>query len=199
MKYPAAVQNLINFFSQLPTVGPKTAERYVFYLLKQSPEALNDFAKALAELKLKTTICQRCGAIEASDPCPLCTDAKRQDNVLCVVANTQDLLSIEATRQYQGRYFVLGGLINTIENIGPNDLRIEAFIRRLKEGKIQEAILALSPTIEGETTALYLAKILKQYAIKTTRLARGLPTGSNLEYADELTLINALKYRNEIG
>jgi recombination protein RecR len=198
MRYPEAVQNLINLFSQLPTVGPKTAERYVFYLLKQDPNLLRDFGRALSELKEKTVFCERCGAIAAESPCSYCSDVRRQENLLCVVANTQDFISLEATGQYHGYYFILGGLINTIENIGPADLRVEAFIRRLKENKVKEVILALSPTVEGETTALYLAKILKQAKVKATRLARGLPTGSNLEYADELTLVNALKYRNEI-
>jgi len=197
MKYPEAIQNLINRLSDLPSVGPKTAERYVFYLLKQDQAELKELAAAVGELKDKTTVCHSCLAIAATDPCPICSDPARRPDLLCVVENTQDLSAIEATGQYGGRYFVLGGLINTINEVKPEDINIAQLIKKIKADKVQEIILALNFTLEGETTSLYLNKILKDH-IKITRLAKGLPAGSDLEYADELTLGSALKDRREI-
>lgn len=197
MKYPAALQTLIDKLSSLPSVGPKTAERYAFYLLKQSPDNLKSFAAALAELPDKMTTCRECLSISENDPCAICGNKARRQDVLCLVENIQDLTAIEATKQYDGRYFILGGLINTISGVGPEDLNIAKLVKRIKTGGIKEIILALNFTLEGETTSLYLTKILKDH-LKITRLAKGLPAGSDLEYADELTLANALKYRNEI-
>lgn len=214
MKYPSSIQNLIDMFSMLPTVGPKTAERYVFYLLKQNPEDLQKFAQYLAELKEKTTICQKCLAISETDPCLICVDNKRDHGLICVVANTQDVLTIEATKQYNGLYHVLGGVINAIEGIKPEQLNIKPLLNRVKNlptaplsrdvrsgrgaGGEGEVILALNPNLEGETTSMYLAKLLKPYKLRVTRLAKGLPMGADLEYADEITLANALKYRTDL-
>lgn len=198
MKFPVSIQNLINTFSQLPTVGPKTAERYVFFLLKQPPEKLQEFAQYLAELKEKTTICQKCYAISETNPCLICSNNKRDTASVCIVANTQDQLIIESMEQYKGLYHILGGLINTIEEVKPEQLNINQLINRIKNNKIKEIILALNPTVEGETTVLYIIKILKPYNLKISRLARGLPTGSNIEYADEITLTNAFKYRIDL-
>jgi len=197
MRYPQAIQNLIDKLAEFPSVGPKTAERYVFYLLKQSKEKLKDLAQVISDLRDKTTVCETCWSIADKNPCSICSDTNRQKPLLCIVENTQDLLAVEATRQYDGQYFVLGGLINTINDIKPENLNIEKLIKRIKENSIKEIILALNFTLEGETTALYLNKILKDH-IKITRLARGLPAGSDLEYADETTLASALKYRSEI-
>lgn len=197
MRYPKAIQNLIEQLSGLPGVGPKTAERYIFYLLTQPEEKLNNLATAIGELLQKTTRCNICGAVAETDPCSFCSDKQRRPDILCVVANTQDLLAIEATQQYDGQYFVLNGLINTINEIGPEDINVAKLIKRLKNSSVKEIILALDFTLEGETTSLYLTKILKDHW-KITRLAKGLPAGSDLEYADELTLSNALKYRSEI-
>jgi len=198
MRFPASIQKLIDEFAKLPTVGPKTAERYVFYLLKQNPENLQALAQAIAELKEKTTTCESCFALAESNPCKICTDPKRVRNQLCVVADTRDYLTIEATNSYQGRYFILGGELNQIEGVGPEQLNIKQLIEKLKDKSIKETILALDPTIEGETTVLYLTKLLKPLGLKITRLAKGLPMGADLEYVDELTLSNALKYRNEL-
>ena len=195
MKFPISIQNLINHFSQLPTVGPKTAERYVFYLLKQNSEQLQKFAQSIAELKEKTTVCQTCFAIAESSPCLICSDQKRNRLIICVVADTRDMLTIEATKQYNGLYHILDGTINAIESIKPEQLNIKQLIVRIKQNGIKEIILALNPDLEGETTAMYLAKLLKSLNIKITRLAKGLPMGADLEYADEITLTNALKYR----
>ncbi|MFA5109037.1 MAG: recombination mediator RecR [Patescibacteria group bacterium] len=197
MKYPAAIQNLIEKFSELPSVGPKTAERYVFYLLKQTDEKLKNLATAIGELKEKTTLCHSCLAIAEKNPCLICADKNRRTEILCLVENTRDLAAIESTRQYDGRYFVLGGLINTIDEVRPEDLNIDKLVKKIKSDNIKEIILALNFTLEGETTALYLTKILKDH-LKITRLAKGLPAGSDLEYADEITLTNALKNRNII-
>ena len=197
MKYPRAIQSLIEKLSELPSVGPKTAERYVFYLLKQPAVKLKSLSLALSELQDQTTTCHLCRAISESDPCPICADANRRADVLCVVENTQDLWAIEATHQFDGRYFVLGGLINTIRDVKPDDLNIALLAKRIQSEKISEIILALNFTLEGETTALYLSKILKDH-LKITRLAKGLPSGSDLEYADELTLSSALKNRHQL-
>ncbi|MCX6797970.1 MAG: recombination mediator RecR [Candidatus Falkowbacteria bacterium] len=196
MNYPKSIQNLVDFFKELPSVGPKTAERYVFYLLKKPENQLKLWASYLNDLKANTLVCQSCLAISETNPCSICQDDKRQKNILCLVESTQDMAALEATRQYTGKYFVLGGLINTIENIGPNDINIAPLLKKIKNEGIQELILALNFTLEGETTCLYLNKILKDYKMKISRLAKGLPAGSNLEYADEMTLSMALKNRN---
>lgn len=197
MRYPEALQKLIEMLSKLPGVGPKTAERYAFFLLNQ-PESLNqEFARRLENLKEKTTICQSCGNISEKNPCPICLDANRDQKTLCLIADSRELAAIDATRQYNGRYFILGGLIDTIEGVGPDKLRIRELLKKLDQEPIEEIIMAFDPTIEGEATSLYLAKTLRDRKIKITRLARGLPSGANLEYADEMTITNALKYRNE--
>lgn len=198
MRYPASIQNLIDQFSKLPTVGPKTAERYVFYLLRQHPEWLQQFAQAIAEVKEKTTVCQTCLSIAESNPCQICSNQKRNHAVICLVADTRDMLAIEATKQYNGVYHILGGVINTIEGIKPDQLNIKTLLNHLKQSNAKEIILAFNPDLEGETTSIYIAKLLKTHKIKITRLAKGLPMGADLEYADEITLSNALKYRNEI-
>jgi recombination protein RecR len=200
MKYPPAIQRLIDFFSQLPSVGPKTAERYVFYLLDKDTNQINQFAQALAELKTKTTTCSICNAIAEQNPCSICANPKRDHSLVCITADTRDMLAIEATGQFLGVYYILGGEIDTINEIKPTDLKIAPLLAKLKKEAVKEVILALNPTIEGETTALYLAKTLRSIKpqLKITRLARGLPAGADLEYADELTITNALKYRNNI-
>ena len=197
MRYPEALQKLIEMFTKLPGVGPKTAERYAFFLLDQPESTSQEFAVRLKELKAKTLICQICGNISEKSPCPICLDQNRDPKTLCLIADSRELAAIEATRQYNGRYFVLGGLIDTVEGIGPEKLKIRELLKKLDQEKIEEIILAFDPTIEGEATSLYLAKILRERQIRLTRLARGLPAGANLEYADETTISNALKYRNE--
>lgn len=197
MRYPRAIENLIERLSALPSVGPKTAERYAFYLLRQSDDKLTGLSEAIRDLKAKTTLCSACQAITESNPCSICSDSNRLKDILCVVENTQDLLSIEATKQYTGKYFVLGGLINTINEVKPDDLNIEKLVKKIKAENTKEIILALNFNLEGETTSLYLNKLLRDH-VKITRLAKGLPAGSDLEYADENTLASALKYRNEL-
>ncbi len=198
MRYPRSIQNLINYFSKLPTVGPKTAERYVFYLLQQHPEELQRFAQAIAELKEKITICETCLAVSEKSPCEICSDNKRDKEVICVVANTRDMISVESTGQFHGYYHILGGLIDVINDKKPEILNINQLVERVKKDSIKEIILALNPNVEGETTAMYLTKLLKPLNLKITRIAKGMPVGADIEYADEHTLGNALKYRIKI-
>jgi recombination protein RecR len=198
MKYPASIQNLINQFSKLPTVGPKTSERFVLFMLQQSQKNLDLFAEAISGLKKNIKICQLCLSVSDSDPCKICSDKKRDDKKICLVATTRDMLSIEATGEYDGVYFVLGGIINPIENKGPEKLNFSQLIKKIKEQNIKEVIIALNPDIEGETTAMYIKKLLETTPIILTRLARGLPMGSDLEYADQQTIANALKFRQNL-
>jgi len=200
VKYPLSIQNLIEELSKLPTVGPKTAERYVFYLLKRPEEELQRIARAVAGLKSNLTVCGECFDISEQSPCPVCADPKRARDVICVVADSRNLIAVEKTRQYNGLYYVIGGEINTIEGIGPENLNTGRLIERIKNNNIKEIILALNPTLEGETTSMYLTRLIKTINpnIKITRLAKGLPMGADLEYADEITISNALKYRTNI-
>jgi recombination protein RecR len=198
MKFPTSIQNLINEFMKLPTVGPKTAERFVFYLLQQNPEDLQKFAQAIAELKEKITICQTCFAVAETNPCSICGDKHRDFSTLCVVANTRDMIALERINEFKGVYHVLGGVINALKGDDQSKLKIKELINRIKKSKVQEVILAFDPDFAGETTALFLIKQLQPAKVKITRLAKGLPMGSDLEYADDITLANALKYRNKI-
>lgn len=198
MRLPSPLQRLITLFSKFPSVGPKTAERYVFYLLRQNPKLLEDMAVALRELPERILTCSVCHGIGETDPCAICADMKREASVLCVVADSRDMLIIEETEKFKGYYFVLNGTINAIEGTKPSDINVKELVNRIKQLKPKEVILALDPTLEGETTALYLAKLIKPSNIRVTRLAKGLPSGANIEYADELTLANALKFRNEL-
>lgn len=197
MKYPKALERLIEELTSLPHVGPKTAERYAFFLLKQDKESLKSFASSLANLKKNILICSQCRSISETNPCPICADTKRNTEELCVVENIQDLMAIESTGQYQGLYFVLGGLISMIDKVGPDNLEVERLKKRIAQDVVKEMILAFNFTIEGETTALYLNKLFKN-KLRITHLARGLSAGSDLEYADPITLRDAFKYRNEI-
>lgn len=200
--YPKTIESLIQQFSKLPGVGRKTAERYVFHIIKQSPGQVKLLAKDLNNIFNSFKICQKCSAFSEKEICLICSDDKRQENLICIVANFQDMTSIENTNQYSGKYFILNGLIDTLENIGPEKLNIKKLINHIneiiKKNKEIEVILALSPTIEGETTSLYLRRILKSPKIRISKLAQGLSTGMSLEYVDENTLSNALKYRSEV-
>jgi len=198
MRLPSPLERLISLFSRLPSVGPKTAERYIFYLLKEKPELIEELARALEDLPKHITTCHLCGGLFETDPCLICRDEARDTTMLCVVADERDLFVIENTNVFRGLYFVLNGTINTIEGKSSDDIKIKQLVERIKQLKPKEIILGLNPTIDGETTALYLAKLIKPSGVKITRLAKGLPSGANIEYADELTLGSALKFRNEI-
>ncbi|MDP1845523.1 MAG: recombination mediator RecR [Candidatus Moranbacteria bacterium] len=195
--FPKSFQKLINYFSSLPSVGPKMAERLVLHLFKQEQEKLDDFSKTLKDLKTKISFCTQCFNISENGLCAICQDKKRDASIICVVEDPLDVISIEKTRQMRGLYHVLGGTINAPADKN-NQLKIKELLARLKKEKISEVIIATNPTTEGEATALYLARLIRPLNIKITRLARGLPTGGDIEYADEATLTGSLEGRKEM-
>lgn len=195
---PSSIKKLITHFNNLPGIGQKTAERLVFYLLKKDKNTLTDFANTLLRIKDNIKNCKNCGQITEQETCHICLDKSRNKNIICVVAENSDIPSLEKSGEFKGIYHVLNGVLNPTEGITPdklNILNLENKISAKSGNNIQEIILALNPTIEGETTSLYLTKLLKKYNIKITKLARGLPQGSDLEYADEITLANAFRGR----
>lgn len=196
--YDGAVQNLIDEFSRLPGIGPKSAQRIAFYVLEQAPGDVEALSNAILEVKNRVHFCERCGNVTESTMCSICTDARRIDSVLCVVEEAKDIVAIERTREFRGRYHVLGGAINPIQGIGPDDLRIRELLTRLSDGAIQEVILAMDPNIEGEATAAYLIRLISPLGVVVSRLASGLPVGGDLEYADEITLSRAFEGRQRI-
>jgi recombination protein RecR len=196
---PETVERLINEFARLPGIGPKSASRLTFYLLRASGDQALDLAGALQDLKEHTRFCSICFNITEQDPCLICADDGRNDQVLCVVEEPLDVLAIERSRAYDGRYHVLHGAISPVEGIGPEDLRVEELIRRVQAGTFREVILATNPTLEGESTALYLQRRLAGSKVRLTRLARGLPVGGDLEYTDEITLGRAVEGREELS
>ena len=192
------VQALINEFSKLPTVGPKTAARLVFYLLNRPRNEAQALAEAILAVKDRVRLCSICYSITEEDPCPFCTDERRDRNLLCVVAEAKDIFALERTSAYKGRYHVLGGLISPMDGIGPAQLRVKELIERIGSESPQEIILATNPNAEGEATALYLSKLLSPLGVSVTRLAYGLPIGGDLDYADEITLAKALEGRRSL-
>ncbi|MBT1173732.1 recombination protein RecR [Bifidobacterium sp. MA2] len=197
LAYDGAIQRLIDAFNRLPGIGPKGAQRIAFYLLGADAQEAADLADAIAEVKAKVRFCDVCGNVCESSPCPICADPRRDHTVICVVEEPKDVMSIERTREYRGLYHVLGGAINPMANVGPSDLNIANLLERLKDDQVKEIILALDPNIEGEATTTYLSRLLSPLGVKVTRLASGLPVGSDLEYADEITLGRALAGRRE--
>lgn len=197
LAYDGAIQRLIDAFSKLPGIGPKGAQRIAFYILGSDEREAADLADAITEVKAKVKFCEVCGNVCEASPCPVCLDPRRDHSIICVVEEPKDVMSIERTREYHGLYHVLGGTINPMANVGPNDLNIAKLLERLGDGSVTEVILALDPNIEGEATTTYLSRLLSQVGIKVTRLASGLPVGSDLEYADEITLGRALSGRRE--
>jgi len=198
MALPESVEKLIQQFSKLPGIGSKTAERFVFYLLKQPKQNISEFINSLEQLKNNVQICSECFDYSEKSPCRICSDPGRDKTTVCIVAESPDILAMEKAGEFEGVYFVLGGTINEIQGIGLEQLNYHKLETNIKRDHIKEIILALDANIQGETTAMYLAKKLKPLDIKVTRLARGLPMGSDIEYADEITLSNALKGRREI-
>lgn len=196
---PEPIHNLVAWFNRLPGVGPKTSLRYVYYLLKMPPNEIEHFAKSLNDLHAKITTCSQCQTYTTKNPCHICGDSKRDNSTLCLVAEPRDMQAIENTGEYNGLYFVIGGLINPIEGITPDVLRFKELENLIaRSPTLKEIIFAFNADIEGETTILHLTKILKKYPLRLSRLARGLPVGSELEYADQITLSDALKGRREL-
>lgn len=195
MQYTKPLANLIDFFERFPSIGPKSAQRMALHLLKMPNPEVEKFANLMIEAKEKIHYCSICYNMSQNDPCEICANSNRDNKTICVVSETKDLLAIEKTNEYSGVYHVLQGVISPLDGIGANDIRIRELINRISQNDIEEIILALNPTVEGEATSLYISKLLKPFNIKISRIAMGLPIGSDLEYADEITLSKALECR----
>ena len=193
--YEGAVQDLIDELGRLPGVGPKSAQRIAFHLLAADREDVRRLVSALTEVKDKVRFCAVCGNVSEAEECRICRDPRRDLAVICVVEEPKDVVAVEKTREFRGRYHVLGGAISPIEGVGPDDLRIRELMTRLADGSVTELILATDPNLEGEATATYLARLVKPMGLRVTRLASGLPVGGDLEYADEVTLGRAFEGR----
>lgn len=197
--YEGAVQDLIDELGRLPGVGPKSAQRIAFHLLAADADDVRRLADALTEVKARVRFCEICGNVAESEECRVCRDPRRVPTVICVVEEPKDVVAIERTREFRGKYHVLGGAINPIDNVGPDDLRIKELMVRLADGTVEEVILAMDPNVEGEATATYLARLLGPMGLRVTRLASGLPVGGDLEYADEVTLGRAFEGRRVVN
>lgn len=194
-----AINKLIQEFNKLPGIGPKSAQRIAFYLLRAPEEQTRLLAEAVLSLKQKITLCSVCFNVTESDPCPICRNDERNRSQICIVEQPQDILALEHTGIYKGLYHVLHGAISPTEGIGSEDIRIKELLTRLRDGSVSEVIMATNPTLEGEQTAMYLSHLISPLGIKVTRLARGLPFGTELEYADDVTLTSAIEGRQEFS
>lgn len=198
MHYPEPIAKLIDSFARLPGIGPKTAGRLAFHILRMKEEDVLEFAKALVNAKRNLHYCSVCFNITDMDPCRICQDKSRDASMICIVQEPKDIGAMERTREFNGYYHVLHGAISPMEGIGPDEIRITELLKRLGDDTVQEMILATNPNIEGEATAMYISRLVKNFGIKVTRIAHGLPVGGDLEYADEVTLSKALEGRREI-
>ena len=198
MIYPKSIATLIEHFQKFPSVGPKSAQRMAFYLLRMPMSEVQKFAQSIVEAKENTHTCEVCFNLSSTSPCEICTSPKRDRSTICVVAETKDLIAVEKTNEYKGLYHVLQGLISPMDGLGADDIRIKELLNRLTNDEVKEVILALSPSVEGEATSLYLSKLIKPFGIKISRIAFGLPVGADLEYADEITIARAIEGRREI-
>ena len=197
--YEGAIQDLVAELGRLPGVGPKSAQRIAFHVLAADPADVRRLADALTEVKARVRFCEICGNVAQEAQCRICRDPRRSPNVICVVEEAKDVVAIERTREFRGRYHVLGGAINPSGGVGPDDLRIASLLSRLADGTVTEVILATDPNVEGEATATYLARLLVPMGLTVSRLASGLPVGGDLEYADEVTLGRAFEGRRRIS
>jgi recombination protein RecR len=197
--YPEPVARLIDALQRLPGIGPKTAQRLTFFLLKRPADEVRELSEALVAVKDRIVYCKTCFNVTDQDPCRICADPARDGRLLCVVEEPNDLLAMERTGEFRGRYHVLLGALSPLDGIGPEDLKVRELLARLDAGGTQEVILATNPNVEGEATALYLARLLRPLGMRVTRIARGLPVGGDLEYADQVTLSKALEGRREIS
>ncbi len=199
MQYTKPLAVLIEQFQKLPGIGPKSAQRVAFHLIKMPLSEVEKFAQAMITAKQTIHYCDICFNMSATNPCEICSAPNRDNSVICVCAETKDLIAIENTNEYKGKYHVLQGLISPIDGIGAEDIRIKELLQRVAHDDIKEVIIALNPSVEGEATSLYLTKLLKPFNIKITRIAFGIPIGSDIEYADEITLAKAIECRREIN
>jgi recombination protein RecR len=199
MKIPKAIQSLIESFEKLPGIGGKTAQRLTFYLLHVPQGELDNFSNSIRNLKKGTIICSTCFVVDEADPCSICSNSTRNKAEICVVEEPLDVLALEKNGRYKGVYHVLHGKIDPLNNIGPDEIYIKQLLDRVSKGEVEEVILATNPTMEGEATAMYIAKQIKSFGkeVKITRIGRGLPTGADIEYADELTLQRAMEGRSD--
>lgn len=196
--FPATLENLIDKFASLPGIGYKSAHRLAFHILSLSDQEAMSFAQAIADAKKSVHCCSVCQNLTDSDVCSICSSPRRDTDVICVVSDPKDVAAIERTREYNGLYHVLHGVISPMNHVGPDDIKIKELVARVADGNVQEIIMATNPDTEGETTAKYISKLLKPFGIKVTRLAYGIPVGGNLEFADDATLMRALDGRQEI-
>ena len=196
--YSPSIEKLIESFEKLPSIGHKTAARLAFHILEQSKEQTQEFINSIINAKTNLKYCSTCYNISDTDPCPICANEKRDGSKICVVEDVRDIIAMEKTHEYRGKYHVLHGAISPMNGIGPDDIRIKELITRLGTEKIEELILATNPRVEGEATAMYISKLVKPLGIKVTRIAHGIPVGGDLEYADEITLIKAMEGRVEL-
>ncbi|GGP11501.1 MULTISPECIES: recombination mediator RecR [Oceanobacillus] len=198
MYYPEPITKLMDSFSKLPGIGPKTAARLAFFVLNMKDDDVMNFANALVHAKRDLTHCSVCGHITDQDPCAICQDTSRDGSIICVVQDPKDVIAMEKMKEFRGRYHVLHGAISPMDGIGPEDINVPDLLNRLKDEEVEELILATNPNIEGEATAMYISRLVKPSGIRTTRIAHGLPVGGDLEYADEVTLSKALEGRRDV-
>jgi len=198
VSYARPLARLVGEFEKLPGIGPKSAQRLAFYVMRLSKEEARALADAIVEVKDKISYCQSCYNFADQDLCEICRDLRRSDTTLCVVADARDLIAMDKTGEFKGRYHVLGGVLAPMEGIGPDQLRIRELLARLSNVEVQEIILAMNPTVEGDATAIYLSRLLKPLVTRVTRIAHGVPVGGDLDYADQATLIQALEGRREL-
>jgi recombination protein RecR len=196
--YEGAVQDLIDELGRLPGIGPKSAQRIAFHLLQADSDDVTRLVTALTEVKARVRFCEECGNVAEAEKCRICADPRRDHTAICVVEEPKDVVAIERTREFRGTYHVLGGAISPIDGIGPDDLRVRELMTRLASGEVQEVIIATDPNLEGEATATYLSRLLRDVGLTVTRLASGLPVGGDLEYADEVTLGRAFEGRRRV-
>jgi recombination protein RecR len=196
--YEGAVQDLIDELGRLPGIGPKSAQRIAFHILSADSADVDRLAGVLRRVKAEVKFCRICGNVSEGDECRICRDPRRDASIICVVEEPKDVIAVERTREYRGRYHVLGGAISPIDGIGPDDLRVRELLMRLSDGAVTELILATDPNLEGEATATYLARLIKPMGVTVSRLASGLPVGGDLEYADEVTLGRAFSGRRTV-
>ncbi|MEJ2109239.1 MAG: recombination mediator RecR [Acidobacteriota bacterium] len=196
--YAEPIERLIDEFRKLPGIGSKSAQRLVYNIMRRPREDALRLSDAILAVKEKIKFCSRCNNFSDRDPCEYCNNSRRSSETICVVEEPHDILAIERTREYHGQYHVLHGVLSPINGVGPEDLRLKNLLERLREGNTREIILATNPNVEGEATAIYIAKLLHPIGIKVSRIALGIPVGSDLEYADEITMSKALEYRHEI-
>lgn len=199
MNYPDSLKVLIDSFKKLPSIGEKTAERLSFAVMNMSEEDINSFSKAIVDVKLKIKKCSICGNITENEICDICSDSSRDSDIICVVEDSKNIISLEKMGSYRGKYHVLNGLISPMDGKGPDDIMLDSLLQRIRKENIKEIIIAVSPTLEGETTSLYISKLLEPFKITVSKIAYGIPIGADMEYLDPMTLSMAMSNRNKIS